>query len=166
MNPTVAILAVLAGILLVIALIRKPESVPLAFKEMSSQLLMFGLRLPLALLSAAFFSMLIPPDAVAPYIGPESGVPGMFIAMLFGAVIPGGPILTFPLALVVWRTGAGQAQMIALLASWSIFAMHRIITYELPLLGPRFVALRLASSGLLPILAGVMAMIFLYFWSS
>jgi hypothetical protein len=89
---------------------------------------------------------------------------GIIAAVAFGAIIPGGPILTFPLALVVWRTGAGQAQMIALLASWSVFAVHRIISYELPMIGPRFVALRLVSAGWLPILAGLIALGALAIW--
>src|SRR5690606_16076445 len=103
-------------------------------------------------------------DAVVPYVGPESGFYGILAAVIFGAVIPGGPILTFPLALVIWRSGAGEAQMIALLGSWSVFAMHRIVSYELPLLGPRFVVLRLTSSGLLPILSGLLAMALLLLW--
>jgi len=164
MMGSLAFLAFLAVMLLGITLVRQPKQLPKAFRSARSQLLVFGLRLPLALLSAAFFSMLVPPDAVVPYVGPESGIFGILAAVIFGAVIPGGPILTFPLALVIWRSGAGEAQMIALLGSWSVFAMHRIVSYELPLLGPRFVALRLTSAGLLPILSGLLAMALLLLW--
>jgi len=164
MMPTLAFLALLAVMLLAMTIVRHPEEMPRALRRMRAQLMVFGLRLPLAILSASFISILVPPDAVAPYIGPESGLPGILAAVLFGAMIPGGPILTFPLALVIWRTGAGEAQMIALLASWSVFAMHRIISFELPMIGARFVALRLASSGLLPILSGLMAMALLFLW--
>lgn len=158
MMSSVALLAVLVLILLAIMLARMPQDLPHAFRRARSQLIVFSLRLPLAILSAAFFSMIVPPDAVVPYVGPESGLFGVIAAVVFGAFIPGGPILTFPLALVVWRSGAGEAQMIALLASWSVFAAHRIIGYELPMMGPRFVALRLLSSGWLPIVTGVIAL--------
>lgn len=162
--PTLAFLTILAVMLLAMTIARQPEELPRVLRRMRSQLLVIGLRLPLAILSASFISILVPPDAVTPYIGPESGLFGIFAAVLFGAMIPGGPILTFPLALLIWRTGAGEAQMIALLASWSVFAMHRIISFELPMLGARFVMLRLTSSGILPILSGLMAMTLLFLW--
>ena len=164
MTSSVAFLSLLVVILLAITIARQPQELPKVFRRARSQLVVFGVRLPLAILSAAFISMLVPPDAVVPYVGPESGFIGILAAVAFGAVIPGGPILTFPLALVVWRSGAGQAQMIALLASWSVFAVHRIISYELPMLGPRFVALKLTSSGWLPIIAGLIAMGVLALW--
>lgn len=164
MTSSVTFLSVLVIILVAIMLVRQPRELPKTLRKARSQLVVFGLRLPLALLSAAFFSMLVPPDAVTPYVGPDSGLFGVLAAVAFGAIIPGGPILTFPLALVVWRSGAGQAQMIALLASWSVFAAHRIISYELPMMGPRFVALRLASSGWLPILPGLIALGVFSFW--
>jgi uncharacterized membrane protein YraQ (UPF0718 family) len=109
-------------------------------------------------MAAAFVSLIVPTDLVGPYIGPDSGWVGVLAATAFGAFIPGGPILTFPLALVIWRAGAGDAQMVALLASWSVFAIHRVISYELPLLGGRFVMLRMASSWPLPLVAGFVAL--------
>lgn len=147
-----------AVVFALLVLVRKPEQFPIALRDMRSQMVVFGVRLPPALLSAAFFSLIVPAELVTPYIGSDSGLAGIVIASLFGAVIPGGPILTFPLALVVWRAGAGEAQMVALLASWSVFAMHRIIMYEMPMLGARFVAVRLASSWMTPMVAGLMAL--------
>lgn len=141
-----------------LVLVRAPERFPAAMRDMRGQMILFGVRLPPALLSAAFFSLIVPADLVTPYIGAESGIGGVLIASLFGAFIPGGPILTFPLALVIWRAGAGEAQMVALLASWSVFAMHRIILYEMPMLGARFVFLRIASSWMTPVVAGFLAL--------
>jgi uncharacterized membrane protein YraQ (UPF0718 family) len=158
MATSLIAMGVIASILLAIALSRRPEGIPLALTDMRKQIAMFAMRLPPALLAAAFLSLIVPTDLVAPYIGPESGWQGIFIATAFGAFIPGGPILTFPMALVVWRAGAGDAQMVALLASWSVFAMHRIISYELPMLGGRFVMLRMASTWMLPLLAGLLAL--------
>ena len=47
--------------------------------------------------------------------------------------------------------------MAALITGWSIFAIHRIVTWEYPVLGWRFVALRLVSALPQPILAGLLA---------
>ncbi|SDG27731.1 hypothetical protein [Pelagibacterium luteolum] len=158
MTTSLIILFCLATAMTILVALRRPSEIPGAVVDMRQQLLTFGLRLPIALLAAAFVSQLVPVDLVGPYIGDSSGWVGILIATVFGAFIPGGPILTFPLALVIWRAGAGDAQMVSLLASWSIFAIHRVISYELPLLGGRFVVLRLLSSGLLPILAGFLAL--------
>lgn len=113
----------------------------------------FAVALPMA----AFLAELMPADAASAWIGAESGFSGIVIASLAGGLMPGGPFVTFPLVLAFATAGAGVAQMTALLTGWSIFAIHRIITWEYPLLGWRFVALRLAAALPLPIAAGLLA---------
>ena len=71
--------------------------------------------------------------------------------------MPGGPFVTFPLVLAFATAGAGVPQMAALITGWSIFALHRIITWEYPVLGWRFVVLRLIAALPLPFLAGLLA---------
>ena len=44
------------------------------------------------------------------------------------------------------------------ITSWSIFAAHRILIYELPLVGASFFRLRIASAVVVPFLAGLLAM--------
>jgi hypothetical protein len=55
--------------------------------------------------------------------------------------------------------------MTALLTAWSVYAMHRILTWEYPVLGWRFVALRLASSFFLPVTAGLIMQALLPFFA-
>jgi hypothetical protein len=71
--------------------------------------------------------------------------------------MPGGPFVTFPLVLAFSKAGAGVPQMAALITGWSIFAVHRIITWEYPVLGWRFVAMRMAAALPLPVVAGLLA---------
>ena len=115
------------------------------------------IRLPLALLAAAFLSQIIPTEHVASVLGPQSGPWGIVIASLIGGIMPGGPMTSFPLALVVFQAGAGPAQTVALLAGWSVFALHRVRAYEAPMMGWRFSALRLAACFFLPPLTGLLA---------
>lgn len=114
-------------------------------------------RLPLALLAAAFLAQIIPTEHVATLLGPQSGTQGVMVASIIGGVMPGGPMTSFPLALLVFQAGAGPAQVVALLAGWSVFALHRVIAYEAPMMGWRFSALRLAACCALPPLAGALA---------
>lgn len=113
----------------------------------------FAVALPMA----AILAELIPADAAVAWIGPESGFAGILVASAAGGFMPGGPFVTFPLVLAFAKAGAGVPQMAALITGWSIFAVHRILTWEYPVLGWRFVALRLLSALPLPVLAGLLA---------
>ena len=113
----------------------------------------FAVALPMA----AFLAELMPADAAVAWIGPDSGFMGIVVASAAGGFMPGGPFVTFPLVLAFAKAGAGVPQMAALITGWSIFAVHRILTWEYPVLGWRFVALRLLSALPLPILAGLLA---------
>ena len=62
-----------------------------------------------------------------------------------------------PLVQVLLDAGAGTAQTISFLTSWSIFAVHQLLAYELPLMGWSFTGVRLAASAILPLIAGFLA---------
>lgn len=111
-------------------------------------------RIVAAVLTAGFVGLLLPTGALAHHMGPNSGLGGILLAMAVGSVIPAGPIIAFPLVVVMYDAGVGMAQLITLLTSWSVFAVHRVLTFEIPLMGGRFAALRFVSSLPLPLIAG------------
>lgn len=115
------------------------------------------LRLPCALLAASFLIQIVPVEALSHLIGPQSGTFGIVLAAAIGGFLPGGPMTSFPIAIVFQQGGAGLPQLVALISGWSIFAFHRLLAYEAPIMGWRFVALRSVSCFLLPILAGLLA---------
>jgi uncharacterized membrane protein YraQ (UPF0718 family) len=118
-------------------------------------------RIVVAVLAAGFAGQLIPGGLVADHIGPDSGLTGVLIAMLVGGFIPGGPLLSFPLVVVLYEAGAGLVQLITLLTAWSVFAMHRVVIYEIPMMGWRFSVVRLLSSLPLPLIAAAMTSLLL-----
>jgi hypothetical protein len=79
------------------------------------------------------------------------------IAAVMGGVLPGGPMTSFPIALVILQGRAGLSQIVALIIGWSVFALHRVLAYEAPIMGWRFAALRLVASLILPLAAGLSA---------
>ena len=115
-------------------------------------------RIGLALMAAGFLAVLVPSEPVARYIGPESGVARLFLWALPGGFVPGGPILSFAIVVVLHKAGAGIPQLIAFLTAWSVSASHRILIYEVNMMGWRFTAVRLVSSLVLPPLAGLLAL--------
>jgi hypothetical protein len=52
------------------------------------------------------------------------------------------------------KAGAGLPSVFAFLTSASVWGVHRIIMFEIPMMGPRFAANRLIASLVLPPLAG------------
>ena len=152
------VLWALAIVLALWALRRNTAKARVAIVTAGERFLEIMPRIGLALMAAGFLSVLIPSEPVARYIGPESGVAGVFIGSVAGGFVPGGPILSFPIVVVLYKAGAGVPQLIAFLTAWSVFAFHRIMIYEVNLMGWRFTAVRLVSSLVLPPLAGLGAM--------
>jgi uncharacterized membrane protein YraQ (UPF0718 family) len=152
------VLWLLAIALALWALRRSTANARLAIATAAQRFLEIMPRIALALMAAGFIGVLMPGEPVARYIGPESGLSGVLIASVAGGFVPGGPILSFPLVVVLYKAGAGLPQLIAFLTAWSVFAFHRILIYEVNLMGWRFTAVRLISSIVLPPLAGVLAM--------
>jgi uncharacterized membrane protein YraQ (UPF0718 family) len=116
--------------------------------------------LPLMLLAlpmAGFLAVLVPERFAALLLGPETGLRGHLVATVVGAFIPGGPFVSFPIVLALWSSGAGPAQMVTLISAWSVLAINRVIVWEAPLMGWRFVALRLATGFWLPLASGLAA---------
>ncbi|TCK30397.1 hypothetical protein EV667_0485 [Ancylobacter aquaticus] len=113
----------------------------------------------LAVLAAQLLTPLIPNKVIGGWIGPESGMGGVLIASAFGAIIPGGPVVSFPIVLIFQAGGAGSPQLIALLSAWSVVAIHRLAAFEVPLMGVHFALRRLAASLVLPPLSGLIALL-------
>jgi uncharacterized membrane protein YraQ (UPF0718 family) len=114
-------------------------------------------RVIMAVVTATFLGALMPENMIASWLGAETGIAGILVAAVAGGLVPGGPVLSYPLAVVLMQTGAGVPQLTAFLAAWSVFAMHRMISYEIPLMGWRFSAVRLLASLALPLAAGLLA---------
>lgn len=119
-------------------------------------------RLLCALLAATFLMQILPAQLVSKAIGSGSGISGILIAAALGAFIPGGPMVTFPIAVVLQQAGAGMPQLVALIVGWSVLDVNRLLTYEAPIMRWRFTALRVSTCLLLPVLSGLGAQLFLY----
>ena len=152
-----AILLVLALGAFGLALRRGVPTAQRALRETGQTIIRVLPLLVAALPMAAFLAELIPADLAAGWLGPESGLAGIAVAAFAGGFIPGGPFVSFPLVLTFIKAGAGGPQMVALITGWAILGFHRVIAWEWPVLGGRFILIRLLASGLLPILAGVLA---------
>ena len=110
-----------------------------------------------AMLIAGFIQVMLPRDLVARWVGEESGLKGIFIACIAGAIMPGGPMTACPLVVALHASGADRGALVAYLTAWSLLGVQRILTWELPLMGSEFVSVRFVACLFLPFLAGMIA---------
>jgi len=111
-------------------------------------------RLIPALILAGMLQVLIPQETVSSYFGRDSGLSAILLASVAGILTPGGPMVSVPLLVVLANSGMALGPLVAYMTSWSLFGMQRIIAWEAPLMGWRFVAIRVLPSLAFPVIAG------------
>jgi uncharacterized membrane protein YraQ (UPF0718 family) len=119
---------------------------------------------PMALIAAGFIGPMIPSELVARWLGDAAGANGILIAMVAGWCLPVPPVIFFPLVGVLLKSGAGIPAMVSLVAAWNVFAVHRTLAMELPIMGRYFVSLRLVSSLVIPPVAGALSVFVVQLW--
>jgi len=148
---------ILAG-LLAIAWRQQLDFVPVA-KRFIEQFAKLVPRMLCALVAAGFIAEFIPKELVASRLGGDAGLLALPVAAAMGLLVPAGPVIAFAIAAVFAKSGASAAALITFITSWSIFAVHRILIYELPLLGVSFLKFRILSVVAVPFVAGALALI-------
>jgi hypothetical protein len=116
-------------------------------------------RIALGMVGSGFIAEILPQEWMLAWFGPGTGPLGMVIAAIAGALTPGGPVIGFALATTALKSGAGAPQVIAYTIAWALFALQRVIIYEIPAMPPRVVWLRVLVSLPLPFLAAWAALV-------
>ena len=112
-----------------------------------------------ALIVAGMAQVLVAQEVTSKFIGAESGLRGIFIGTLAGALVPGGPFVSLPIAMGLLRSGAGIGTMVAFLTGWSLWAFGRL-PMEIGILGWKLALVRIASTFFFPPIAGLIAQFF------
>jgi uncharacterized membrane protein YraQ (UPF0718 family) len=148
------VLALLAVAFAIVAYIKDP-SLPLIGTRNGLSMLWFIVpRLIPALILAGILQVLVPQETVARYFGRQGGMRAILIASAAGVITPGGPMISVPLLVVLSNSGAALPSLVAYMTAWSLFGMQRIIAWEAPLMGWKFVAVRVIPSLIFPVVAG------------
>jgi uncharacterized membrane protein YraQ (UPF0718 family) len=116
-------------------------------------------RVMIGVVGSGYIAAVMPQQLVTTWIGPQSGLLGISIATLVGAITPGGAVVGFAIGAAALKGGAGAPQVIAFSTAWSLYALQRLINWEIHMMPPRVVWLRAAVSVPLPFLAGLGAML-------
>jgi len=142
---------------------RRPASGGSSLDNYVDQILNLIPRMSAALLIGGFIQVLVPRSLVARWLGDGAGFRGILIATGVGALTPGGPMLAFPLVVVLRNSGASMTSVITFITAWAVLGIHRIVMWELPFMGTEFAAIRYVSSIPLPIIAGLTIMLITHF---
>ncbi len=108
-------------------------------------------------LIGALIHVLVPREAIVQLVGEKSGLRGILIAALFGAVVPGGPFTVFPMAAAFLISGADRGSTTAFVTAWLLLGLNRIIVWEMPFFGNDFVMWRFIGALPMPLIAGFLA---------
>ena len=151
------LVALAAGSMAAAVAIRGPQALPEGAMIVLHDLRVIVPQVLLGVSVGALFTIVVPKQLVARHLGDQSGLFGLIKATVFGAVMPGGPITSFPLVVALGRSGAGIGPLMAFLVAWAAIGLHRMMVWELPFMGGEFALLRFLSALPLPILSGLMA---------
>jgi hypothetical protein len=114
-------------------------------------------RIGIGVVGSGFVAEALPNEWVAPWLGPQSGFLGVVIATIGGALTPGGPVVGFSIGAAALKSGAGAPQVIAYTTAWALYAIHRLMIWEVPMMPARIVWLRALVSLPLPFIAAGLA---------
>ena len=145
--------------LFIIAIRRKDSSHIRGLKTGKEMFIRVIPLLIFAFLLSGLIQVAIPADIIESWLGDESGWRGIVIGTLGGALIPGGPFVSFPIFAAVFHAGAGIGTVTAIITGWAALGIGQI-PFELALIGPRFTVARITTCLLVPFLAGGLAQVF------
>ena len=112
-------------------------------------------RIMLGVIGSGYIAAILPQEIVGRWLGADSGASGLAIAVLGGALTPGGPVIGFSIGAAALKGGAGTPQVIAYTIAWALFAVQRLFLWEMPVMPERLVWVRVAASLPLPFLAAL-----------
>jgi uncharacterized membrane protein YraQ (UPF0718 family) len=160
MHVSDLIIYALAIGLTVAAYLRDPGAPWIGLKSGLGLLWDIAPRLIAALILTGMLQVLVSPEQIERFFGRATGHRGILLAFIAGILTPGGPMVSFPMVAVFYQSGAPMSVLVTYVTSWSLFGFQRVIAWELPFMGSRFVLARVLPTLFLPILAGYLVHFF------
>lgn len=114
-------------------------------------------RVMVALSVAALIWVMLPRNRVSALVGKDSGIGGLLVATVAGAVTPGGPSSAYALLAMLGASGAERGVLVAYITSWAMLGLQRVLLWDVPFMGTEFAIFRVAVCLPLPLVAGLIA---------
>ncbi|RLE59058.1 MAG: hypothetical protein DRJ35_06650 [Thermoprotei archaeon] len=112
-----------------------------------------ALILPAVMILLGLFAVWVPKDLIVKYLGRSSGIKGIALSLVLGA-LPTGPLyIAFPISATLLRKGARVSNVIIFLTAWSCIKLPQEMV-ELQFLGLKFMSLRLFLTIIFSVIMG------------
>lgn len=112
------------------------------------------LILPAVMVILGLFAVFVPKETVVKYLGKTSGIKGIILAIILGA-LPTGPLyIAFPMSAALLKKGAKISNIVVFLSAWACIKIPQEMV-ELQFLGPQFMILRLTLTIIFVIIMGI-----------
>jgi len=148
----------LLGIILIIAILLLtifPDKNEAVTNTIWDYLMEMVFILPAVMILLGLFAVWVSNEMIMKYLGKTSGVRGIFLAIILGA-LPTGPLyIAFPMAAVLLKKGAKISNIIVFLSAWACIKIPQEMV-ELQFLGVQFMLLRLSLTVILVIIMAVL----------
>jgi uncharacterized protein len=154
MDTSTVVMMAAAVVALVVVYWKSPQAASNGLNATGALILEIIPRMVAAFTLAGLIQAVVPQETIVRWMGHGSGAKGILIGMTLGSVTPGGPMTHFPIIASLFKVGVGVGPLVSYLTAWSLFGLQRIIMWEIPFLGPKVVAVRVAVSLFFPFLAG------------
>ena len=110
--------------------------------------------LPAVMVILGLFAVWVPKEWIMKYLGKTSGIKGIILAIILGA-LPTGPLyVAFPIAAILIKKGARISNIIVFLSAWACIKIPQELV-ELQFLGVQFMLLRLVLTITFVIIMGI-----------
>lgn len=154
MDTSTLVMIVAAVVALIVIYWKSPEAAAQGLNATGSLIWEITPRMIAAFTLAGLIQAVVPQEMIVRWMGGGSGMKGILIGTTLGSLTPGGPMTHFPVIASLFKMGVGVGPLVAYLTAWSLFGLQRIIMWEIPFLGPKVVAIRVAVSFFFPLFAG------------
>jgi len=112
--------------------------------------------LAVAFLLASLLQVMVSRKFIERWLGQGAGIKALLLGAVAGALVPGGPYVSYPIAASFFIGGAEIGTVMAFLAAKNVWTLTRL-PMEVALLGVRITALRYVVTLLIPLIVGLLA---------
>jgi uncharacterized membrane protein YraQ (UPF0718 family) len=154
MDTSTVVMMAAAVVTLIVVYWKSPQAAGHGLNATGALILEIIPRMVAAFTLAGLIQAVVPQETIVKWMGHGSRGRGILIGMTLGTVTPGGPMTHFPIIASLFKVGVGVGPLVSYLTAWSLFGLQRIVMWEIPFLGAKVVAVRVAVSLFFPFLAG------------
>ncbi len=151
-NLMIVTLTIVIGIILITIF---PDKRVIIVKTAKAYFIEMIMILPAVMIIIGLFSVWVSKEKVKKYLGNASGIKGISLAILFGA-LPTGPLyIAFPIARELIEKGASISNIVIFLSAWACIKIPQEMV-ELQFLGLKFMTARLFLTIVFVVIMGLL----------